>query len=157
VSGYRVVALAQDTVDEVKATLRAPGYGHPVHVEVASGHGPCRLCLQTFRRGEEERVLFTYNPFPAAAIPSPGPVFVHRQSCARYEGPGIPPGLLPHRLLLEGYDAGGMAVARAVMEVDPDRAVEDLLARPGVAFAHLRNAEAGCFVARIERRAAAGS
>ena len=33
---YRVVALRQQTVDEVRTSLRAPGYGHPAHVEI--GH-----------------------------------------------------------------------------------------------------------------------
>jgi hypothetical protein len=57
----QVIALRQQIADEVRATLRAPGYGHPAHVEMASGTGPCRLCLRPFRRNEEERVLFTHN------------------------------------------------------------------------------------------------
>lgn len=148
---YRVVALSQDTADEVRATLRAPVYGHPAHVEIARGYGPCRLCLATFRQGEEERVLFTYNPFPEPAIPSPGPVFVHKDSCPRYEEAGMPAGLLALPLVLEAYDARGMALTRMAMGGDPDRAVVAALANEAVAFAHLRNAEAGCFIARIER------
>jgi len=79
---YRVVALSQQTVDEVRNNLRAPGYGHPAHVEMATGHGPCRLCLDSFRTGEEERVLFTYNPFPKPEMPCPGP-----SSCTRPPAP----------------------------------------------------------------------
>jgi hypothetical protein len=149
---YRVVALAQDTADEVRATMRAPGYGHPAHVEVARGHGPCRLCLRTFRQGEEDRVLFTYNPFPKeAALPDPGPVFVHKAECARHEGPGFPSGLLGVRLTLEGYDGTGQTIGRLAVSSDPDRSVREVLALPRVAYAHLRNTEAGCFVGRVER------
>src|SRR5262245_65687069 len=91
---YRVIALTQQTADEVRTTLKSPGYGHPAHVEMATGTGPCRLCLRPFRKGEEERVLFTYNPFPDVAdLPSPGPVFVHASSCRRFESTGFPPEL----------------------------------------------------------------
>jgi Protein of unknown function (DUF1203) len=148
---YRVIALEQQTADEVRTTLRAPGYGHPAHVEMAKGSGPCRLCLRPFRKDEEERVLFTYNPFPDGAdLPSPGPIFVHRASCERFEGAGFPPELGGLPLTLEGYDDRGVAVAR-VKASDPDASVRDVLARPGVAYAHLRHSEAGCFIARIER------
>jgi hypothetical protein len=149
--GYRVVALSQDTADEVRATLRAPGYGHPAHVEAATGTGPCRLCLRPFRKGEEERVLFTHDPFPDGAdLPGPGPVFVHREPCPRHEGPGFPAELRSIPLTLEGYDARGLAVAR-VRADDPDAAARDVLARPGVAYAHARHGQAGCFIARVER------
>lgn len=149
---YRVVALATETADEVRRTLRAPGYGHPAHIETATGSGPCRLCLQTFRMGEEERVLFTFNPFPAAAdLPSPGPVFVHRAPCSRYESDGFPPGLLGLPLTLEGYDDAGAAQVRLRVGADPESAVAAALSHPRVAYAHIRNTEAGCFIARIER------
>jgi Protein of unknown function (DUF1203) len=151
---YNVVALRDQTVEEVRNTLRAPGYGHPAHVEVAAGYGPCRVCLQSFRKGEEERILFTYNPFPEqAAIPCPGPIFVHKDSCSRYEGSGFPPGLRGLPLTLEGYDQTGVATVRVKVDGDPDRSVEELLSSPQVAYAHIRNTEAGCFIARIERLA----
>jgi len=148
---YRVVALCQQTVDEVRNSLRAPGYGHPAHVEMATGYGPCRLCLDSFRTGEEERVLFTYNPFPKTELPCPGPIFVHKASCSRYERSGFPPGLLGLPLTLEGYDDSGLAVLRVNVTCDPDGAVKEVFSRPQVAHAHIRNTEAGCFIARIER------
>jgi hypothetical protein len=149
---YQVIALGQQTVDEVRQALRAPGYGHPAHVEVATGCGPCRLCLRTFRMGEEERILFTYNPFPGdAEMPSPGPIFVHKESCPRHEGSGFPPGLSGLPLTLEGYDRVGAAVAREKVADDPGSAVDRLFSSPRVAYAHIRNTEAGCFIARIDR------
>jgi len=152
-SEYCVVALSQQTADEVRSSLRAPGYGHPAHVEMATGSGPCRLCLEPFRTGEEERVLFTYNPFPNHdAMPCPGPIFVHKISCPRYEGSGFPQALLGLPLTLEGYDHSGLPVLRLSVTGDPDGSVEEVLSRPQVAYAHIRNTAAGCFIARIERR-----
>jgi hypothetical protein len=149
---YRVIALRQETADQVRNTMRAPGYGHPAHVEVAKGSGPCRLCLRPFRIGEEERLLFTYNPFPDDAdLPSPGPIFVHKAPCSRHEASGFPPGLLGLPLALEAYDDSGVAMIRVRVAGDPQVLVEDVLSSPEVAYAHLRHAEAGCFIARVER------
>ena len=150
-SGFHVVALGQDVADAVRATRLAPVYGHPAHFEVATGTGPCRLCLRPFEVGAEERLLFTYNPFPRGATPSPGPIFVHPGDCRRYEADRFPTELAGIPLLLEGYDAGGMAVARRTLTGNAGSDVETILATPGVAFAHVRNAKAGCFIARIER------
>ena len=148
---YRWIALAQDVADEVRATMTSPGYGHPAHAETARGTGPCRLCMRPFRKGEEERVLFTYNPFPEDAdLPGPGPVFVHRDPCARFEGPGSPSELLALPLSVEGYDARGVPLAR-VRADDLDASVREVLARREVAYAHVRHGQAGCFVARVER------
>jgi hypothetical protein len=151
---YRVIALRQETADEARARLRSPGFGHPAHVEVAPGTGPCRLCLRPFRVGEEERVLFTYNPFGPGSLPSPGPVVVHKDPCPRFEAPGFPPALQGMPLVVEGYDERGLAVARRAA-ADPDHATREVLAAVGVAYAHLRRADAGCFVARVERVSAA--
>ena len=148
---FRVVALDERIADEVRRTRRAPDYGHPAHVEVATGTGPCRLCLRPFAVGAEERLLFTYNPFPEGATPSPGPVFVHAGSCPRYEGDSIPTELSGLPLLLEGYDDGGMALVRRAVADDPERGVKDVLAVAGVSYAHVRHAKAGCFIARVER------
>ena len=54
-SAYHVIAIPETLAQKVRTTLKAPGYGHPAHVETASGYGPCRLCLKKFREGEEDR------------------------------------------------------------------------------------------------------
>ncbi len=149
---YRLIALQQATADEARRTLKSPGYGHPAHVELATGTGPCRLCLRPFRVKEEERVLFTYNPFPADAdLPSPGPIFVHKVACERYEEPGFSPELRAIPLALEGYDERGAPQVRLTTAADLDACAREVLSRPGVAYAHVRHAKAGCFIARLER------
>ncbi|HSG38878.1 MAG TPA: DUF1203 domain-containing protein, partial [Thermoanaerobaculia bacterium] len=60
-SFYRVISIPEEFASKVRTTLKAPRYGHPAHVEVAAGYGPCRACLQKFREGEEERILFTFD------------------------------------------------------------------------------------------------
>jgi len=133
--------------------MASPQYGHPVHGETATGYGPCRLCLQTFQVGTEERLLFTYQPFTdPAALPAPGPVFIHRTPCERYDGPELPEALRPLPLALEGYGAHGVLVVQSRVGTSCFEAVlDDVFETPEVQYAHLRNAEAGCFMARIDR------
>ena len=150
---FRVVPIPGDVAAEVRRTLKAPGYGHPAHVEVAAGYGPCRACLRTFREGAEERVLFTWDAFAGVdGYPSPGPVFIHRHACETWSGDGFPPELRPLPLMLEGYGAGRWLVAREpVRDGRVEDAADRLFAHPAVSYVHVRNAEAGCYVARLER------
>ena len=54
-------------------------------------------------------------------------------------------------LIVEGYDESGFPRTRVPIDGEPDAVVQRVLAAPAVTYAHLRNAEAGCFIARIER------
>ena len=49
---YNVVAIPTALANAVRRTHSSPGFGHPVHTEVATGHGPCRHCLRTFAVGQ---------------------------------------------------------------------------------------------------------
>jgi hypothetical protein len=152
---FRVTGIPDEIASAVRATLRSPGYGHPAYIELATGYGPCRSCLATFREGEEERILFTYQPFAApGALPAPGPVFIHRAPCRRYDAPAFPDGLRRLPLVLEAYDDRGGLLRQDWVSGDTiDELIEWQLDRDEVAAVHVRNAEAGCFIARIERAA----
>lgn len=140
---------------EVRETLRAPGYGHPAHREVARGYGPCRQCLRTFAIGEEEQILFTYQPFrEPGSLPAPGPVFIHAHTCERYDAATLPPDFRSLPLVLEAYRNGGYLVAQ---ERAGTQASEGLLRaifeQNDADYLHIRNGEAGCFMAKVERSA----
>ena len=131
---------------------RDPVWGHPVLTEPATGFGPCRLCLRTFREGEL-RTLFTHDSYAGVSeFPQPGPVYIHADGCDRYDGDGFPPELRALELTFEGLAAGPTVVA---LERTPGEGVEDVIERlldlPDVDYVNVRNTEAGCFVARIER------
>jgi Protein of unknown function (DUF1203) len=150
---FRVVAIAEDLAQKVREKRTSPQYGHPAHTEVAKGYGPCRQCLRTFRNGEEGRILFTYNPFDGLdPYPSPGPVFIHEESCGSYASDGFPEELRSIPLVLEAYGDERWPLAQArIRDGAVEPAIETLLARPEVKYLHLRNLEAGCFIATIER------
>jgi len=151
---FRVLAMPQNTADKVRSTMRSPGYGHPASVELATGYGPCRLCLRTFRISEERRILFTFDPFyQLEPLPLPGPVFIHEQECTRYdEHSGFPEDLRSHRLTLNAYGDRRRLLAEEYIEdglVEP--VIERLLGDSRIRYIHVRDTEAGCYDFRIER------
>lgn len=151
---FRFFGIPEEVAGEVRQTMRAPHYGHPAHRELAKGYGPCRLCLRTFEVGREERILFTYQPFgEPGSLPAPGPVFIHAGPCARYDAPELPPDFRALPLVVEAYKAGGRLVAQERVN---GRLPEEVLARvfegSSADYAHIRNGEAGCFMAKVEIR-----
>lgn len=152
---FVVRPLSREITSEVRSSRRAPRYGHPVHEELASGTGPCRECLGAFTLGAENRLLFTYSPFHGEAVlPQPGPVFIHADACEPHHGAGYPAGLRDIPAVAQAYKADGtVGSPRALSPGDEAATIELLLGDPAVRFLHLRHAEAGCFIARVERAA----
>jgi hypothetical protein len=151
-TSFAVRALPQEVATHVRERGSDPVWGHGAVTQPATGFGPCRLCLRRFRPGEL-RTLFTHDTYAGVAdYPQPGPVYVHADECARYDGDGFPPDLRTLELSFEGVAAGPRVVAleRGRGE-DAEGAVARLLDLPDVDYVNVRNTEAGCFVARIDR------
>ena len=149
---FRFVGIPETVAREVRETMRAPDYGHPAHKSIAQGYGPCRLCLRTFRVGADERILFTYNPFPEGHLPSPGPVFIHARGCARYEAGELPADLRALPMVLEGYRRSGERVTqeRVVGGGPSEWMLERMFSADRADYIHIRNGDVGCFIARVE-------
>jgi uncharacterized protein DUF1203 len=150
---FIVRGIDRNVTTAVRSTLRAPGYGHPVHRELAAGTGPCRECLGTFAVGAEDRLLFTYNPFRASGqLSQPGPVFIHAEPCAPFAEMGYPEGLTTIPIVAQCHHADGTIGTPAALSTGAEAAtLATLLESPDVSFLHLRHAEAGCFIARVDR------
>ena len=150
---FTVRPIAQELADEVRRTRLSPGYGHPAHVEIARGAGPCRCCLQPFVVGRDARLLFTYRPAGhVGSLMAPGPIFIHAEHCQAYTGPGFPDGLRSLPLAFEARASGSRVIDLAVpRNSSPEAQIEQLFESIGAEWIHLRHAEAGCFIARIDR------
>lgn len=154
--GYRVVPVDQAVAQQVRDTLTAPGYGHPAHVEVARGYGPCRVCLHTFHEDTDTRILFTYDPFAGREpFPLPGPIFIHERDCVPYaETSRFPDQLRFIPLTFNAYGRDRRLLAQVRIG---DGRVEDVVDRlfddRRIDYIHVRNTEAGCFIAHLDRRA----
>jgi uncharacterized protein DUF1203 len=151
---FRLRPIPDHIAEQVRETLKSPQYGHPAHVEIATGYGPCRSCLCTFREGQERRILFTYNPFDGLdSYPSPGPIFIHEEPCAPFSPEEEFPAALRHiPLVLEGFGPNRSLIAEErFQDGQLEQRAEQILRNPQVSYIHVRNGEAGCFIARIER------
>ncbi|MEP7076010.1 MAG: DUF1203 domain-containing protein [Acidobacteriota bacterium] len=150
---YKVVPISDEITTKVRQTLISPQYKHPASVSMATGYGPCRSCLKTFDEGKDERILFTYNSFEGLSdLPLPGPVFIHADVCEDYDESSFPAGLVKLPLLLEGFGCDADMMIRERLDVERiDEQIEQIFGTDEIHFINVRNAEAGCFVARIDR------
>ena len=149
---YKVVPISKNVADQIRETMVSPHGDLPAFSSVADGYGPCRSCLNTFRQGEEERIYISYDPFSGISdLPLPGPVFIHSEQCHEYAGDAFPTHLLNIPMIFEGFGKNSLLLAsEKVNAVKVDEQIENILNTEGVNFIHLRNGEAGCFIARIE-------
>lgn len=151
----RVVAIPTTVAESVRATMRAPSYGHPAHAELATESAPCRHCLRLTRPGVDRQILFTYDRFAGVeSLPLPGPVFVHAEACQRYaEDAGFPDGLRASPRTLEAFARGRRLLAQEyVADGQMEKVIERFFARPEVDYIHVSSTTAGCYTFRIERQ-----
>jgi hypothetical protein len=149
---FIVRGVPQEIADEVRRTHVSPGYGHPAHLEVAKGTGPCRCCLRTFMPGVDRRLLFTFRPRERGdSLTAPGPVFIHAEHCDAYTGAGFPEGLRSLPLAFEARVAGSCVTDFSANPAESAEAqIQRMFTRGHAEWLHLRHAEAGCFIASID-------
>lgn len=155
-TSLRFVALSTETIDAFqKGAVDANGHLPERHISAGDGV-PCRHCLQDVPEGQPFLVL-AYRPFPE---PQPyaevGPIFLHADPCPRYpETSDLPPiALERERFLIRGYSADNRIVygtGQMVETTTLTEAAAQLLARPEVAYIHMRSATNSCYQCRIER------
>lgn len=134
----------------------ADAYGLAPERRMTSGTGyPCRHCLSDIGDGKPYLTL-AYRPFPALQpYAETGPIFMHAEECPRYVGEDVPP-ILKSRpdYILRGYGHDDRIVygtgAVTLCENVESRAAE-LLARPDIAYVHVRSARNNCYQCRIDR------
>lgn len=152
-TAFHILGLPDELTREVRETHRSPGYGHPTVSEVASGTGPCRACLEPFRMGEEERLLFTYRPpSRGGTLGAPGPVFIHAEACPQYRGGRFPSALASMPLMVEAWGAANrILAARETTGANAETVIAELLADLAVDHLAVRHGEAGCHITRVGR------
>ncbi len=152
---FTVRGIPQHVADEVRRTRRSPGYGHPAHLETASGTGPCRCCLKPFAVGRDQRLLFTWRPAGDSSLMAPGPVFIHADHCVAHSGDGFPDELRELPLAFEARLPGSKVVALlARADRSAEEQIRELFDEHAASWLHVRHAQAGCFIARVERAVA---
>jgi hypothetical protein len=134
-------------------------FGHVVTEKVAAGSGPCRLSLKPFKKGIDKRLLFTHSPFEIDnAYNQPGPVFINSDDVEEYVDiyrfpPEIKANKVSFPLSLIGYNKDQqMAFTKLVGDADVDELIVEIFEQHSdVEYLHARNAQACCFICKIER------
>lgn len=155
---FKIVPLSKDYATRIRAAGR-DDFGNEAIEQVAAGYGPCRVSLKPFVPGVDNRVLISHSPFELAnAFNQPGPVFFNAAEIDEYRDvhkfpPEIKADGASFPLTLIGYSSDQrMVFSELVGDRDVDEMIERVFdERPDVEVLHARNAEAGCFICKIER------
>jgi hypothetical protein len=151
-SNYRVVPLPTEVAETARRMAQAGATDHAYVTADSPAGYPCRHCLRWARPGEK-LVLFPYPSIPPGRPYSEtGPVFVHAQSCPRYDATSQYPTDFRSGRVIRAYNATqDMIAAEAVATNDPEAVIEKLLANPETEFLQARSADRGCYTFGIIR------
>ncbi|MEO6611171.1 MAG: DUF1203 domain-containing protein [Chitinophagaceae bacterium] len=160
-NNFRIIPLSQEYARSIREKM-TDDFNHPVIEQAANGKGPCRVSLQPFVPGKDRRLLFSHSPFSIDnAFNQPGPVFIDQREVEEYKDVyNFPPAIKADKksfpITLIGYDREQMMQYTKLVGDDD---IDDLISKifdtqQEIEFLHARNAEAGCYICKIERRKA---
>jgi hypothetical protein len=155
---FKIVPINREYAKKIKENNK-DDFGHEVIEQLATAKGPCRVSLQPFKVGEDVRLLISHSPFTIDNIfNQPGPVFIHKKDVEAYSDiyrfpPEIKANKKSFPLTLIGYTKEQkMVLTQLVGDDDVDLLIPKIFEeRPDVQYLHARNAEACCFICKIER------
>jgi hypothetical protein len=155
---FKIVPLSKEYAAKIRETNK-DDFGHDVIEHVATGKGPCRVSLKPFVVGEEVRLLLSHSPFLIDnAFNQPGPIFINKNEVEPYSDihrfpPEIKEDRINFPLSLIGYNKKqNMVFTKLVGDDDIDILIEKIFdEQPRIEYLHARNAEACCFICKIER------
>ncbi|MEI6410037.1 MAG: DUF1203 domain-containing protein [Bacteroidota bacterium] len=157
-SKFKVIPLTADYADQIRSA-GVDHFGNTVVEQVATGYGPCRVSLKPFVPGVDKRLLLSHSPFEQQnAFNQQGPIFIHTEPVEPYaDVDRFPPEIKADKenfpLTLIGYSPDQrMVFAQLVGDSDVDLMIDAIFdTHENVDYLHVRNAEAGCFICKIER------
>jgi hypothetical protein len=157
-NNFKIVPLSSEYAKKIREN-KTDDFGHEVVAQLANGAGPCRVSLKPFVTGQDTRLLFSHSPFKIDnAFDQRGPVFINEREVEPYNDihrfpPEIKADKINFPLSLIGYShAQKMVFTKLVGDADVDDLITEIFDQhPNVEYLHARNAEACCYICRIER------
>jgi len=143
-STYTIHAIPTEVVDELR-NLRGLGSAP----WTAEGGEPIRCCLRDARPGEQLRLVNYEPPLPPSPYREVGAVFVHAEPCSGpEESTAYPADWRGRPQVLRAYDERGWIhpATRTHDGTDPEGALAEVLAQPGVVQVQSRNVAYGCYM-----------
>ncbi len=157
---FRYAAIPTEVAQRIRSTLR-DDFRNELRVWISDAEGnPCRHCLRMTRPGDR-LILFAYRPFATSGpYAETGPIFIHADACARYDGrSGFPEDFTVRALTLRAYgntERGDISIVDAEVSQPgcASQGLTRLFAAERVQFVHARNQAWGCYDFRIDRATA---
>jgi Protein of unknown function (DUF1203) len=150
---FHIHALPTELLLRVRATGTDEAGGAAEHV-TAEGGEPLRCCLRNAEPGAS-LLLFNYvPPLPPSPYRESGAVYIHADAClGAGDAATYPPDWYGRPQVLRAYDSRGWIHPATTTHdgSDPERAIEDVLGQPGVAFVHSRNVAYGCYMFAVTK------
>ncbi|MEO8111787.1 MAG: DUF1203 domain-containing protein [Ginsengibacter sp.] len=155
---FKIVPLSAEYASKIQKTLK-DDFGHAVVEQLATGFGPCRVSLKPFKVGQDVRLLFSHTPFEIDnAFNQQGPIFIQKMEVEAYKDIyRFPPEIKADKenfpLSLIGYSKEQkMVFTKLVGDADVDNLIVEIFEQhPEIEYLHSRNAEACCYICKIER------
>lgn len=151
----RVSGIPSEHYDHFRAGGADANGQAPLVLPARGAANPCRHCLGLIAEGEPKLVL-SYRPFAGAAQPyaETGPIFLHQQTCTRYESAELPRWFaFLDPAAIRGYGADNWIryeTGQIVRGAELAQAAQSILADANVAYVHIRS-KFGCFQCRVDR------
>lgn len=154
-SRFRCVPMPTATAERFRASGRDDA-GNALRQVVSTGAGaPCRHCLRNGARGEVMLLGSYHLPAPTGIYWTPSPIFLHAESCPRYEGEDEIAAIVRTSLVsVRAYDADQNVIydlGQVADGPDADAPLARALADPRTSFVNLHTAKPGCLLCRVER------
>lgn len=155
---FQIIPLSETYAASIR-TKGVDDFGHPLITQLATGKGPCRISLQPFVPGIDERILLAYSPFEMQnAFNQSGPIFISKKPIDAYRDVNhFPPAIKADKenfpLTFIGYNKNQqMIFTKLLGDADPDELIPEIYdTHARIEYLHVRNAEAGCFICKIVR------
>ncbi len=155
-TGFRCIPIPAAVADRFRRT-RTDDRGQKVLVREPGPDSrcPCRHCLRFAEPGQPV-LLASYDlPKPQGVYWTPSPIFVHANSCPRYEMTDHIPEIVRGALVsLRAYDSKDLCLYD-LGHVSEGTAIDDALAHAlddaRTSYVNIHTAKPGCFFCRVER------
>jgi len=125
-----------------------------VRSEPGGGVSPCRHCLSPIEDGRDALLGSYHLERPLGAYWTPSPIFVHADTCARFETvDALPAFMRGIPLSVRAYNADDQMIyelSDVTSGTDADALIERGLGDPRARYANIHTAKFGCFLCRVE-------
>ena len=155
---FKIIPIAKDYANKIRQQKK-DDFGNEILISIAKGLGPCRVSLKPFIPNVDRRITFAHSPFKIKNVFNQhGPIFINANDVEEYADvyrfpTEIKADKINFPLSLIGYGVDQiMNFSVLVRDEDVDEMIEKIFNnKPEVAYLHARNAEACCFICKIER------